>query len=651
MEINEIDRNALLDSASQRLPNVLPKHIIPSRNVIDGHDFHSPPRLSRKGHLLNHIQCRQISKSGSIDSSHNDVLLPSSLPSSQLASSKFSSTKSRRQTEKNEYNFVNPYSILEIERDATKSEIHDSYCRVALLHHPVRLFRRRDNLSNSSEECFCGDLREKYLLFKAAAASYETLKDEVMRRRYDFMSTSDDETNYSRDDEYDYDNKYSDTRDSVCNDLESSAGSEHPFSVPFFSCDDHETRNNYISRNESDDMTRSIISVPFFSCDDEGAKSREVSKNDPHDATSARSTIPYTRPPCVGSVSDGQKGSPFTVHSAAHLSCHFESDYTDNTSVYGKDKNQLLTLRNYYDIGNGQTGQIIVSNNINRDAHSLFESMRKARWNEPFTDPFDLFDSVMQSGVFSISPEERQFFETNVEKLENLEQTFDTLDYDQLEKQRTNMLRSGKTPFSLSPRWDVSTKTQKSRKGGAKKIVSKLSRTILSSPSSLSSVSCNSAFGHRITKIEKVTIGLDGQKETKTKVVKRMINADSDSVHSLISSESSSIDSSDKSYADNYAYFSAERDFGLKNNDGCYGMDSKIGHMLMCAGGNLGTCAQLDETGAIADIGNENESDQHPMSNSKTGANSTKGNDEQEESFTCSGQLTEFLCHFDLFSK
>lgn len=247
-------------------------------------------------------------------------------------------------------------------------------------------------------------------------------------------------------------------RDSVCNDPESSAGSEHLFSVPFFSCDDHETRNNYISR----------------------------------------------------------------------------------------------------------------------DTHSLFESMRKARWNEPFTDPFDLFDSVMQSGVFSLSPKERQFFETNVEKLENLEQTFDTLDNDQLEKQRTNMLRSGKTPSSLSPRWDVSTKTQKSRKDGTKKIVSKLSRTILSSPSSLSSVSCNSAFGHRITKIEKVTIGLDGQKETKTKVVKRTINADSDSVRSLISSESSSIDSCDKSYADNYAYFSVERDFGLKHNDGCYGMDSKI---------------------------------------------------------------------------
>jgi len=76
---------------------------------------------------------------------------------------------------KQQNNFHDPYSVLGIRRDSTKSEIRRAYQRLALLHHPYR--SRQDNE------------QEKKWRFLVISASYETLMDDVARRRYDnFMS-------------------------------------------------------------------------------------------------------------------------------------------------------------------------------------------------------------------------------------------------------------------------------------------------------------------------------------------------------------------------------------------------------------------------------------------------------------------------------
>jgi len=68
---------------------------------------------------------------------------------------------------------INPYHILQVRRDATKSEIRKSYRRLALLNHPGR--------SHDNEE----QRKRRLQLFEILAASYETLMDKEARRRFD----------------------------------------------------------------------------------------------------------------------------------------------------------------------------------------------------------------------------------------------------------------------------------------------------------------------------------------------------------------------------------------------------------------------------------------------------------------------------------
>lgn len=72
---------------------------------------------------------------------------------------------------------VNPYHILQVRREATKSEIIQSYCRLALLNHPGRSY-------DSPEQ-----QQRRLQLFEVLAASYECLIDDESRQRYDMHSS------------------------------------------------------------------------------------------------------------------------------------------------------------------------------------------------------------------------------------------------------------------------------------------------------------------------------------------------------------------------------------------------------------------------------------------------------------------------------
>ena len=76
---------------------------------------------------------------------------------------------------KNPQRVVNPYQILRVRRDATRSEVRQAYKRLALGNHPRR---------------FCEDKREKQRriqMFTMVAAAYETLVDQQCRSRCDAL--------------------------------------------------------------------------------------------------------------------------------------------------------------------------------------------------------------------------------------------------------------------------------------------------------------------------------------------------------------------------------------------------------------------------------------------------------------------------------
>jgi curved DNA-binding protein CbpA len=69
---------------------------------------------------------------------------------------------------------INPYQVLELRRDATPTEIVQSYRKLALWHHPGR------GGSSTPEE-----RRRRLHFFEILSASYETLIHQESRRRYD----------------------------------------------------------------------------------------------------------------------------------------------------------------------------------------------------------------------------------------------------------------------------------------------------------------------------------------------------------------------------------------------------------------------------------------------------------------------------------
>ena len=86
---------------------------------------------------------------------------------------------------------VNPYHVLQVRHDATKSEIKLAYRRLALFHHPGRKLglscdttaTKATTSSTSTDE---QQLRKKYV-FEVLSACYETLICPESRRRYDIV--------------------------------------------------------------------------------------------------------------------------------------------------------------------------------------------------------------------------------------------------------------------------------------------------------------------------------------------------------------------------------------------------------------------------------------------------------------------------------
>uniref|UniRef100_A0A7S3P447 J domain-containing protein n=1 Tax=Amphora coffeiformis TaxID=265554 RepID=A0A7S3P447_9STRA len=81
----------------------------------------------------------------------------------------------QKQCIKKQQSIVDPYQVLQVRRDATRSEIRQAYRRLALWHHPHR---------------FCEDKGEKQRrsqMFTMVAAAYETLMDQQCRSRCDTL--------------------------------------------------------------------------------------------------------------------------------------------------------------------------------------------------------------------------------------------------------------------------------------------------------------------------------------------------------------------------------------------------------------------------------------------------------------------------------
>lgn len=76
-----------------------------------------------------------------------------------------------------------PYSVLGLRRDATNDEIQRAYRRLSLLHHPYR----RPHHGSVHKPCEKDEMR-----FLAISASYDTLMDYAIRRRYDKISKCDE---------------------------------------------------------------------------------------------------------------------------------------------------------------------------------------------------------------------------------------------------------------------------------------------------------------------------------------------------------------------------------------------------------------------------------------------------------------------------
>ena len=70
--------------------------------------------------------------------------------------------------------WVHPYQVLQVRRDATPSELREAYRRLALWHHPGRCNNKEDR-------------EKRYKSFVIISACYELLQDNDHRQRYDMF--------------------------------------------------------------------------------------------------------------------------------------------------------------------------------------------------------------------------------------------------------------------------------------------------------------------------------------------------------------------------------------------------------------------------------------------------------------------------------
>lgn len=96
---------------------------------------------------------------------------------------------------------MDAYVALEVCRDATQSELLEAYRRLSLLYHPHRNTTNRININRLTASPVRGDdkssnnvgmdaMLEEYRAFALLSQCYETLSDDMTRRRYDFLFSS-----------------------------------------------------------------------------------------------------------------------------------------------------------------------------------------------------------------------------------------------------------------------------------------------------------------------------------------------------------------------------------------------------------------------------------------------------------------------------
>ena len=236
-----------------------------------------------------------------------------------------------------------PYSLLGVRNDATKIEIRRSYQRLALLHHPYRSSRK----SNLSEQ-------EKKWKFIVISASYETLMDDMARRRYD---NNDSKRNNDC---------------IVSSSISNRIGNNHNVRL-------HSNKNNNC-------LSSSFIECPKVSLGSGGSCSI-------HSFETASSYY-------VDYYNDDDDNS--TIHSTSSM-------IHSSNNIEKIDEGITINDNQYFNNKINQGNALIIrssspNSNNSSSAEKLFGGplhlMYKARNHSVFTDPYELFNTTFQSSLF-----------------------------------------------------------------------------------------------------------------------------------------------------------------------------------------------------------------------------------------------------------
>lgn len=276
---------------------------------------------------------------------------------------------------------INPYKVLELRRDATPSEIVQSYRKLALLHHPGR-GRGIDRLE---------ERRRRIQTFETLSACYETLIHNESRRRYDIrlnqlerkqladLALTMTGTTHSN-------SSYNSLLGS-----RSRTSWEQCSSAP-------STQNSLVLRRQGSNRTQSTFTRQSPSMDHVPGLVRSTSS----DASASDDSSPRKQPLSAASSSSFSAAQKLQSAGFSFL-CTPKLTATASTMNFNQYTKSLVTGDSSASRSSLDEPEIqFTETTVNRLFGGRLAHLYRARNFEPFTDPYEVFERVFGSSVFPL---------------------------------------------------------------------------------------------------------------------------------------------------------------------------------------------------------------------------------------------------------
>lgn len=277
---------------------------------------------------------------------------------------------------------VNPYHVLELMRDATPSEIQQSYRKFALLNHPGR------GISSPEERL------RKMAYFEILAASFETLMHAESRRRFDLRMKASEKRHRS----YPYNSKLSEA-------ASASTGRDYPRPLLELTASSSTTQSSAFEASENDrsysHSHRDPTAHRLLQGEADNTTIPELLRASSSHSSSDGDESKSRSRPRVGTAPLGTVASTSeTIISLSRIVGCTVPDISASISNEERKEHKSL-MASSASLGSAEESEIqFTEATVNRLFGGPMASLHRAHNFEPFTDPYIVFEKVFGGPIF-----------------------------------------------------------------------------------------------------------------------------------------------------------------------------------------------------------------------------------------------------------